>query len=374
MKSNLYIPTKIRVGFQERVDTFTGKLAYVICFDEKGNLRKEGSWNSWRDKSIEYIDLENKPIGGFVLNKGIQRDGHFGSGRSVVRVHHPDEFEFEISMDNLIGILMNTDVSKRDIQSECVFAWAGKDLVLLPTNSLEYQSAIEFTKKQSKAISTKDLIKGFTYSQKKSDQELIYLGYFNFFDNYISISDYKKNKFQKKHVFYTKDLRFIAPAISTIAECLSEVIDSNYSIVYDKFEKSKHYKEMNTIKEKDPILRENDSYSYNSVYKIFGSDRIMFVRNDYFFSNNEIYFESKNNRFVGVNIGFFSKTNTGYEEERSHSSSWVRSSNLKQILVEFPELIDTKFTAQEFLNLLKSKNFKSIYISTDVEGSEQFRL
>lgn len=41
MKSNIFIPKKIKVGFQERSDTFTKKLAYVIYYDQKGKLRKE---------------------------------------------------------------------------------------------------------------------------------------------------------------------------------------------------------------------------------------------------------------------------------------------------------------------------------------------
>lgn len=374
MQSNLYIPTKIRVGFQKRQDTFTGKLAYVICFDEKGNLRKESSWNSWRDKSIEYIDLDNKPTGGFVLNKGIQRNGHFGSGRSVVRVHHPDEFEFEISMDNLVGILMNTDVSKRDIQSECVFSWSGKDLVLLPTNSMEYQSAIEFTEKQSKSISSKDLKKGHTYIQKKSDQELIYLGYFNFFDNYVSISNYKINNFKKRHVFYTKDLNFYVPAVSTLAECTTDVVDNNYSNAYDKFEKSKHYKEMTKIIIKDPTLKENDTFYTNRNFKNFGSEKIMFVQIDNFLRNNEIYFDSKNNRLIGIDFGFLLQTDEGYKQEQYFSHNWRTTHKLKEFFEEFPELVDNKFTAEEFLELLKIKDFKNIYISTDVKDSEQFRL
>ena len=48
MNTNIFIPTKINVGFQERKDTYTGKLAYVIYFDEKGKLRKETSWQGWR--------------------------------------------------------------------------------------------------------------------------------------------------------------------------------------------------------------------------------------------------------------------------------------------------------------------------------------
>ncbi len=81
--SNLFIPSKIKVGFQERQGTFTGKLAYVIYFDEKGKLRKETSWEGWRDSKIPAIEFENKPNSGYILNKGVQRGGyHWGSGRS----------------------------------------------------------------------------------------------------------------------------------------------------------------------------------------------------------------------------------------------------------------------------------------------------
>jgi hypothetical protein len=41
MKNNLFIPKKIKVGFQNRTDTYTGKLGYVIHQDENG---KEVEW------------------------------------------------------------------------------------------------------------------------------------------------------------------------------------------------------------------------------------------------------------------------------------------------------------------------------------------
>ena len=50
MNNNIYIPKRINVGYQNRKDTYTGKIAYVIYYDEKGKLRKETSWNNWRDE------------------------------------------------------------------------------------------------------------------------------------------------------------------------------------------------------------------------------------------------------------------------------------------------------------------------------------
>lgn len=174
----LFIPKKIRVGFQKRTDTFTGQLAYIIYYDEKGKIRKEASFEGWRDHSIATLELDNEPRAGFVINKGVQRDGYWGSGRSVARIHDDRNFEFEISVTNLMGILMHSDVSKRDIAEKCVYAWNGTELVLLPCNSQEFIKAQEFTANQDIKLSGKDLILGATYKQKKSEYcDFIYMGH-----------------------------------------------------------------------------------------------------------------------------------------------------------------------------------------------------
>lgn len=69
MNSAIFLPDKINVGFQNRADTYTGKLAYVIYYDSKGVLRKQASWNSWRDSKIPNEEFKNSPTHGFVLNK-----------------------------------------------------------------------------------------------------------------------------------------------------------------------------------------------------------------------------------------------------------------------------------------------------------------
>ncbi len=243
----LFIPSKIRVGFHERGDTFTGKLAYVIYYDEKGVLRKEGSWNSWRDKKIEPIDFDNTPTTGFLFNKGVQRCGEwFGTGRSLVRLHDPRDFEFEISIDNVINILMHSDVSKRDIVEPCVYAWSGTNLVLLPVNSEEYRASVEYTEKQNKSISTKDLVKGRRYYVKKSkDNEIVtYLGYFDMWD--WTYYDYKSKDGcvgsqhkGKKHIFHTTrstyDGGFKAISANQLSHAVSDDIVDDYAELYDKW-------------------------------------------------------------------------------------------------------------------------------------------
>lgn len=243
----MFVPSKIRVGFQNRSDTFTKKLAYVIYFDEKGNIRKEKSWKGWCNPDIPYVDYDNTPTTGFVLNKGVQRDGYWGSGRSVIRIHDPREFEFEISVPNLLGVLMHSDCMKREIQDPCVFAWYGTELVLLPTNSVEYQQSIEYTKLQSKKVSAKDLKVGYTYKTKKTDELFVYLGFFpTWIEKNSQNGPYGSNgrsisymQTGKKHVFHSlSSNRALTPSVSTLAECVSEELHANIASYLDKFHNS----------------------------------------------------------------------------------------------------------------------------------------
>jgi len=242
MKSNLYIPKTITVGFRERSDTFTGKLGYVIYTDHKGVLRKQASWNSWRDLKIATIQLDNTPQPGFCLNKGVQRDGYWGNGRSVIRVWDPRDFEFEISVDNLIGILMHADVSKRDITEPCVFAWNGTELILLPTNSVEYQQSVEHTAKQCVTFSSRSLVAGYTYSVRADNLSVVYLGYLQRWEAVNHTYSYRRDtdvppslkqlKKRKGHVFidpstkriYVKDPSAFISGVE-VEECHNKFAD-----------------------------------------------------------------------------------------------------------------------------------------------------
>lgn len=177
----VFIPEKCRVGWRNRTDTYTKKLAYIIYYDEKGKIRKETSWEGWRDKSIEPQDIDNVPFDGFLLNKGIQRCnyGHFSSGRSLVRIFDPrlGGIEFEVSIDNLLYILMHDDCTKRELIGKYVYAWDGKDLVLLPVSSDDYIAATENTRLRKSKVSSKTLVAGHTYLNKAGDS-MVYIGRF----------------------------------------------------------------------------------------------------------------------------------------------------------------------------------------------------
>ncbi|RTK96653.1 MAG: hypothetical protein EKK64_03450 [Neisseriaceae bacterium] len=238
-QNTLFIPEKIKVGYQNRRDTYNGKLAYVIYYDKKGVLRKETSWTSWRDKKIEAQDFENEPTEGFVLNKKAG-GGSYGwhARNSWIRVYDPRGFEFEISVSNLMFILENNDCSKgKGLEGKFVYSWCGGDLVLLPVNSPDYKSSSEFTDLKTKSIKKKDLKVGFSYKTKKTE-------------NCIFLGEMNKNRLNYEKIFGnvlvflntdTKEYLYFKD-VSKIAVCCSEAPVENYQELVSDYMSSKNYK------------------------------------------------------------------------------------------------------------------------------------
>jgi hypothetical protein len=245
MARKLFIPKKCRVGFQHREGTFTGKLAYVIYYDSLGKIRKETSWKGWchlpgtskkiwdRDagehrevEGIDPFDFPNDPTSGFVINKGIRRFSwsHFGSGRSMCRIYDPRGIEFEITIENLAGLLMHTDCLRREIQGELVYAWCGGDLMLLPCNSEEYQKAKSYTELQAKKVGARELKEGATYVTKGEDH-LVYLGRHMWYEIKDKHGETNRREGKKLHIFCDmegKRFRPIKSVPSTIAAVENE--------------------------------------------------------------------------------------------------------------------------------------------------------
>ena len=161
-------------------------MAYVIYYDNKSKLRKETSWQSWRDDQIEPDDFENTPTEGFVLNKKVGGyAGDWGNFRQAyVRVYDPRGFEFEITVPNLLYILENTSSIKgKGLEGEFVYAWDGPELVLLPTVAPDYAELTKLNNQRFKneTIKAKDLKIGATYLHT-NNSEWVYMGRFDFYE------------------------------------------------------------------------------------------------------------------------------------------------------------------------------------------------
>lgn len=180
MNDSLTIPNNIQVGFNNRSDTYTGKLAYVVYKDNKGVLRKEKSWMGWCSKDIPKESYPNEPTSGFVLNKDVGGTRHsYGSWDArieKVRVYDPRGFEFEIDIPNLLFILQEcSSIKGKGLEGEFVYSWSGPNLVLLPVNCQEYKESTKFNQLQTEKVAAKDFVVGCTYFTKKREN-VIYLG------------------------------------------------------------------------------------------------------------------------------------------------------------------------------------------------------
>ncbi len=182
MNNSIFIPKRINVGYQNRSDTYTGKLAYVIYYDEKGVLRKENSWNGWRDEDIPNNEFDNVPTEGFVLNKKVGGDRYGWNHRQTyTRVYDPRGFEFEITIPNLLYILENTNCIKgKGLEGEFVYGWDGTELVLMPVDAPDYKELVKFNNvvHNNETIKAKDLIVGATYLGK-DNINYVYMGKFD---------------------------------------------------------------------------------------------------------------------------------------------------------------------------------------------------
>lgn len=299
---SIFIAPKIKIGFQKRADCFTGKLAYISYFDEKGKFRKEVSWEGWRNKDIPVEEYDNKPISGFTLNKDVKRysGDWFSSKRTLIRVHDPRGFEFEVTTENLIAILMHTDCLRRGLIGEFVYAWSGQELVLLPTNSEEYTKAIQYTAGLSKKVKSKELVVGGSYRTKR-DGDVVYMGKLNWYE-YNTKSYYRKgDRREKKVSVFTRDdgeTFFYKNSLSFLAELNSEGAVSNYADLMDKFNAKIYANKIIKIEPRrvdfDPEteLRGPEYYYYNNLC----------LKNEYF--------------FIQRSDGVFVQTSIGIESER----------------------------------------------------------
>lgn len=276
----LIIPSTLKVGYQKRSDTYTQKLAYVIYIDTKGKLRKETSWQGWRDQKIDPDDYANVPTEGFILNRNVggvrYSSWNWNNRREKVRVYDPRGFEFEITIENMLYILQEcTSTKGKGLEGQFVYAWAGPELILLPVDTVEYRKSVEFTSIQTNKLTKNDIVPGCSYTMK--DQKVFtYLGRLDKFEkttvfdepkaDYYLDSNGRRQHYQqyrkqhtgvlakKYHVFVNEDgdyhyesgftniaIRNTETPEPNFAELLNAYLDSKWGsapveIVYEKYD------------------------------------------------------------------------------------------------------------------------------------------
>jgi hypothetical protein len=397
MNEQLLIPEKIKVGYVNRNDTYTKKLAFVTYYDAKGILRKEKSWEGWRDKKIDPDEFNNVPTEGFVLNRnvgGAKQSYGWNTRIEKVRVFDPRGFEFEIALPNMLFILQEcTSTKGKGLEGEFVYSWAGTELILLPVSSSEYTSSQNFTKIQNNKVSAKELKPGCYYLTKKQ-QKMLYLGRFNWYE-FKEFKDQKKEfglgvhdtyshmyklNDSKNHIFAIPNgdkFNFISlPSSSHLSNIISENVVDNYADIMEQFSQLQTSSNPISFKEEpvkfnwpEPDLKSNthsrgeigivfkkegdniyQRYSLNYELKFLGSMRTN--ENSYEFlgvKTQEGYkYQIKNGKFVKMyNYPSYNRPRYTWEDNRPKlfTTSDIEAGflNVKVILENGKELDLTKY-------------------------------
>lgn len=361
MKMN--IPKKIKVGYQNREDTFTGKLAYVVYIDEKGKLRKAASWSGWRDSKIEPTDFDNVPTAGFVLNKKVgDYKSDWNHRKAHIRVYDPRGFEFEIGVENLLYILEETSSIKgKGLEGEFVYAWDDKDLVLVPVTSDDYKISTEFTEMKSMKVGKKEIKEGCIYITKDMEK-VMYLGSHEIFEynhDYESgYSTYSHASEGKKHVFVYVDKKsnseidyngfpngyWFQNGFTKLASKVSDEIDPNFAEEYDKFKQSLYgNKCKKVISNPYPIDLTKLNNNYFHEIRLIEKDNILYVvhisRN---YTNTNIFNVRKESKII--------IENDKVKNYSVHDGSTFYHYSNKERTYTLEQVLEHKFFSLELIN------------------------
>lgn len=255
-------------------------MAYVTYYDVKGKVRKETSWENWRDKKIDPVDHENIPTSGFVLNKKVgDYVSDWNHRQAYVRVYDPRGFEFEITIENLLYILENANSIKgKGLEGEFIYGWDGKDLVLLPVESPDYKEISKYNEilHERNYIKSKHLIPGAIY-RTKDNQEFVYMGRFDYWGtkwirsedinrdgHYANVNKGKHYYFAHKTTDYQNKEYLYLLALKSLGERIIEAVTDecvdDYAAMFDLLESNSHYSAYDESKD-EYIIYDKDRFT-----------------------------------------------------------------------------------------------------------------
>jgi len=194
------------------------------------------SGNTSSDEKIKPVEFNNEPLEGFVLNKKAGGNKYGWNPRQTYcRVYDPRGFEFEITIPNLLYILENANSIKgKGLEGKFIYGWQGKDLVLVPENSPEFEEMLNYTKIQDGKVYKKDMKVGRVYCNKDNNR-LVYMG------DFYEINWYGIPSTKKKLWFAHEDdeKKFINYAAATSIKVDTGETNPDFADLMDKLEKEK---------------------------------------------------------------------------------------------------------------------------------------
>lgn len=366
-EEKFFIPSKIKVGFQKRDGTYTGKLAYIIYYDNKGILRKEKSWEGWRDKSITPQEIENIPTEGFMLNRqagGYKSDWNYR--QAYCRIWDPRGFEFEITIDNLLWILDFCDCHKgKGLSGKFVYSWVGQDLVLLPECTNEYKvSSVITSKMVSKDFKASDLKPGSLYRVKQAPRDWT-IGYSDLYSEQKTVFIGEVKFMKDLGSRYETKLLFYDLGSSDNKKKLQRDFVTTIPLKSIEYEVAENFLEESEI---DEILHrfQLTAFSYNFwntkeqiIDQVYTSDSVLseFLKNNYYHNrmdkNCHVYIDELS-KTIDYYKTIISYKSTGVSSYHRYGSDYIKNSD-KYLSYQFSFDTGQIKISKEFVDIGKEK-------------------
>lgn len=206
MTLSISIPDFHYAGFQIRANDIYPLGFIVPDGSDKAARDRKSTVDGWAKKSKVQIPsrkFNNQPMVGFIIRKSIK---HQFSHSNVEkwRIIDPRGFELEISNSNMSIIIDNCIIDNGEIIDSCVWARDGKDNILLPTSTAEYQQAFANTQRKNTVIKISEVKLG-DHIILTNGIEARYLGKY-----YKATADlYYTNNVQPEIISYSKDKQHV---------------------------------------------------------------------------------------------------------------------------------------------------------------------
>jgi hypothetical protein len=159
------------VGFTDtRYEGDVVPFAYMTHYEDNAAGRKrQAQVDGWSRGKMKSVIIENKPMIGFRVSRGLRRLGWSHHATSV-RIEDPRGFEVDISVSNMMMLTDNNLLENGEILRECVWGRDGGMNVLLPVNSQPYLQATENTERMASTVNSRSVQLGDTVLLKNGTQ------------------------------------------------------------------------------------------------------------------------------------------------------------------------------------------------------------
>lgn len=202
----MIIPREIIVGYQNRNESFGNRLGFITAMYD-GKMKFENAFKSW--VKIDPDTFTNEPTSGFVVN--FANPCSYGDREAFIRMWDPRGFEFEITLDNFMMLLLNNSMEEGGVlKGEFIYGWVGtisKRVTLIDPKKLDnYDIHVKVSNDFVKRFTSAQIIKEVEKKKTSIDFDkhyaiLVDVSYKTEFTEIHNI-DMLKNKFNYGHKYW----------------------------------------------------------------------------------------------------------------------------------------------------------------------------